>query len=307
MPARSLLFAFILLALPAAPAFAQFSGGGATYDAAHHAYFVQGNATLNGDVSGNDIFVGKDNSRNFATLNTATPVTLTITSGATATYNSIKPYRGDDFTGVNVFGKNKVNITGGDIREIRGYDFSAVNITGGNVDRAFSMASGTTSIHGGTLVSATAYGSSTTNFSGGRIHDLSDEETSTTNVSGGTIEAIDGFNTSITNICGGNIDIVEDNDNSITNISGGTIGAILLRDSSRLNLLGAGLSLSDRRYRGGDGIDIFTIIGRLRDGTVYSKTRPLQIFIENGTGRANPTPRQFTFNGIVPPEKERTR
>jgi hypothetical protein len=39
-----------------------------TFDAANNAYFVTGDATIDTDISGNDVFVGKDNATDFTTL-----------------------------------------------------------------------------------------------------------------------------------------------------------------------------------------------------------------------------------------------
>ena len=79
-----------LVLFATASAHAQISGD-YTYDDSKKAYFVQGNATLSGDISGKDVFIGKNNAAQFVSQNTGRPAVLGITAGAKTTENFAHP------------------------------------------------------------------------------------------------------------------------------------------------------------------------------------------------------------------------
>lgn len=238
-----------------APALPQFSGGHAVYDRERSAYFVHGDATLRGDVSANDIFVGKDNADDFATLQTPGPITLTLAKGAVTTSSLGDPttgrssvYHGKEYGGLYVFGKHRVSITGGSPDYVIAHDAGQIAVRGG------------------------------------RVSEVSSDDRSVIVVTGGFV-----WNAFV-------------RDHSVLHLRGGGVGTAWISGSGRVNVQGTHLTQS---YGGYDGqYDFFVVTGRQQNGG-YSKARPLQIYIENYIGKGNPTPRQFTFNGVVPSGKAR--
>lgn len=148
------------------------------------------------------------------------------------------------------------------------------------------------------------------NVTGGYAPTLSGYENSAINVSGGLVGTCEVHDFSAVNIRGGDVDVFKGEGNAAINISGGGfpvrggfIREVRLRGASSAHVTGTGLSQRYGRYD--KPWDQFYVTGRLPDGTAYYRERPLLVAIENTTGRANSTPRQFTFNGIVPSGKAR--
>jgi hypothetical protein len=213
--ARLYLSCAALLALvalpPARPAQAQISGNFA-YDSSHFAYFVHGDTTVNGDISGNEVFLGKDNASSFKTLNTQS--TLSVTDGALMTQHGNWYPNGKYQLGLNVFGKNKANIAGGQMSYANGYDASTINISGGTMTEVDGDGKSTVNITGGNLLRAKVSGTLT-------------NSSSTFNISGGSVGGVEVYGTSLVNISGGSLGDVYCLGESTVNLSGGSAGAAL--------------------------------------------------------------------------------
>ena len=209
-------FSSMMLTVLLATAFVLPAKAQITYDAAHRVYFVTGDATINTDVSGNDVYVGIDNATSFKTL--SGPITLTVADGATVTsFGGVAyPVGGNNpytYIGLYVFGNNRVNITGGSVR----IAFSLGN----------TPADATLSISGGTVNNA--YSFNTTSISGGRVNDAKFYADSMTSISGGSIGELYGFDNSVINITGGTFDTntIRLYKNTVANFFGTGLGIAL--------------------------------------------------------------------------------
>jgi len=281
----AVLTALTAIAL-ASTARAQF-GGNTTYDAAKNAYFVNGSAILSSNVSGNNIFVGKDDATNFATQTGS--YTLGISAGATTTgkYNSYPD--GKFYNGVNVFGNHNVAISGGDVSVVAGHDDS------------------TTGISGGSIVAISGYNASTTNISGGYMYYDYGYNTNVTNISGGTVSQAEIYNSSTLNIRGGTVDYAFGFDTTTTNMSGGSISKYILLTSttSTVNFVGTGLSFAYQGY--GTFSPFVNYADQFRvTGIIGGVPSSVNVYLSNAArenGKANSTQRQFTFSApVVVPE-----
>ena len=103
------------------------------------AYHVTGDYTLDADISGCDILVGRD----AAGTVLSTTVTLTVTPGAVVTESALGS-PGDyglntvggrltSVIGLNTFGDHHTNIVGGRVDRVSGCDSSTTTIAGGSV------------------------------------------------------------------------------------------------------------------------------------------------------------------------------
>lgn len=269
-----------------APAHAQVDGS-FTYDSTNSAYFVTGDASITGDISDKDVFVGKDNATGFNTL--TGPFTLTVGSALDGTTSAVITSSGNDYPigapntgyyfGLNTFGSNSTNIAGGYVFYSRGFDTStttvsnstvsfvqgqdnsAVNILSGDIHYAEGFGSATISIFGGSVSNAVGYQNSAVSIFGGTVHDARAYENSTINMTGGTI--------SQTFFAG---------DTSTANVSGGLFnGGIVLFSDTTLNLTGNFATAVGNEYLyyfDGDNhlVRDYTITGTLGDGTVFQQT-----------------------------------
>jgi hypothetical protein len=229
------------------PAQAQISGDYA-YDSTKFAYFIHGDTTVNGDIrgtSGNDVFVGKDNATTFATLNPATPINLSVTTGAIITGHGNASPDGNFYAGLHLFGKSKTNIAGGEVFKAIGHDTSTINLSGGSLNFAEVHDASTININGGTLNTfvdsfntstinlssgggnqfsgATSHDASTITITGGSIGSATARNTSTFDISGGTIHSVNSRDTSKVIMTNGSVDVAASLDTSTFTISGGTV------------------------------------------------------------------------------------
>lgn len=242
------------------PAQAQVDGA-ITYDSANNAYFVTGDASVTGNISGNDIFVGKDNATDFNTLTGS--FTFTVGDSAYITYFG-NNYPGRYYFSLNTFGNHTTNIGGGFVSYAIGFDNSTTNITGGYASYA------------------TSWDSSTMNISGGAVYTVTGTTNSTVNISGGEIENTDGYDSAILNMSSGLVQKVTLSNDSLMTITGGTITTSLaVGDKSTLNLSGnfttqvGDLHGSYDRYTA-NGTNYlardYTVTGNLADGTTFEHT-----------------------------------
>jgi hypothetical protein len=196
-----------------------------TYDATNHAYFVTSDATINTDITANDVFVGKNNATDFNTF--TGPVTLTVTDGAdTNWYGNTYPIGATGpkfYTGINVFGDNSVHIAGGSVRELGGYDNSATTITGGNLDSFYFMNNSNVTINDGLISNIYMYDRSACTINGGELfRGVAGTDNSHILITGGTVFGIVSSGNSIIDITGGAVTYTDNYGGNI-NISGGTV------------------------------------------------------------------------------------
>jgi hypothetical protein len=248
MPARSTALCLPLVAvlaiLLARPAPAQISGD-YVYDSSKHAYFIHGDTTVNGDISGNEVFVGKDNAAAFTTLNPSPPITLSVNAGAKTTDHG-NPYPdGKFYGGVNVFGHNTVNVSGGSVGDVggagaRGFDTSIINFSGGTLMEAVAFGTSTVNFSAGTFINGlSAYETGTVNISGGSGGSLNTRDMGTVNFSAGTVNSAQNFNSGTMNISGGTLTYVAYNwDVGAINITGGSVNKAEAHKTSTFNISG---------------------------------------------------------------------
>jgi len=265
--------------LGAAPAAAQISGA-YTFDSAARTYFVQGNATINGDLTlnpatkkpysdglGNDVFIGKDNASSFKTLSGAHTVNIVAPANVDIYNNGGDPDGSasmGSYNGITVFGQNTVNMTGGFSTFITATDTSTVNLNGGSVDWASGGNTSLLNISKGTFGYAYAYASTTVNISGGNFFGFVQGSGGTINLSGG------GFADGV-HMYGSKV---------VTNIYGTNLGYVY------------------SGYDAASSFDHFTITGDWADNSPFS----FDVQLYNSTGVANSTKRQFNLIPIVIPE-----
>lgn len=312
------LVAALLTFAAALPAHAQFTQSG-------NAYYTTADHTLNTNISGNDVFVGKDPGT-FATL--PGTVTLTVETGANVTgfgFGSVYS-DGNYYYSLTVLGNHRANITGGNVSEVYGYNTSTtnisggtvgfatglgastINITGGSVGTAISMESSTVNISVGSFNSGSAYNASTMNISGGSFDSIENRDVSTINFSGGNAAFSFGYETSTTNISGGNITKAYGAANSTTNISGSTLtdGFLLYDPTATVNFLGTEMSFAYQSYGNNNPYNMFTptYADFFKVSGIFSgEARTYDLYIRNlagASGTSNPTQRQF--NLIIVPE-----
>lgn len=274
MPAlsRLALMASFTIALPLvliSRASAQISGT-YTYNGSVQAYFVTGNTTVSGDISGNDVMVGKDNANDFNTI--LSGITLSVNAGATTTGGGNRTYPDfNTYEGINVFGANRVNITGGSVQYTAGYDTSIVDITGGTLFSVKGHGNSEVSIRGGNVNSVAAYGFSTLSITDGSVFDATGIDTATVNITGGSVFTVVGRLNSKVNIRGGSIGAyLYGFEDSILSLTSGTLAnnPIRLLNNSILEITGTGLAIS-AGTAGSDGYGnytAYTLSGTLQGG-----------------------------------------
>jgi hypothetical protein len=214
------LSCFTLIALAAGSlmndaAHAQISGS-YSYDSVKQGYFVTGTSTLSGDISGNDLFLGKDNATNFSTL--LTNCSLTITSGAISTqYSAMYP-------GIHSYGIHSTVMNGGTIKLFSVHDNSIFNISGGDLNSGGGFDNGTFNVSGGIIHLFSGHGNSIINvLAGGSVLNVINRDSSIANISGGGVSNAHSRNTAVSNITGGTVNTCSSFDTGVVNLSGGTI------------------------------------------------------------------------------------
>ena len=237
------------LTLSARPASAQFAQSGS-------AYYVTGDYTLNADVSGYDVLVGKDTGGNTlagtVTLSVADPAVVTQSANDTAA-------GGATYSGTNVFGANALMVGGGSVGAASGYDTSAVTINGGSVtfvtannnatvaiaggsvNNAFGNDFGATTISGGTVGTASFNNNSVLTIAGGAVTTAVGNDSATLNIMDGTVSEADALNASTLNVSGGTITDLFAFDTAAVNLSGGSVGGDTIyreSDTATLNFFG---------------------------------------------------------------------
>lgn len=281
--------------------------------------FVTSDTNINTNVSGKDIFVGKDNLNDFNTL----PGTLTLTVADGANIGGVgTDADGQPYFGLNVFGMHRTNITGGSIIEVNSRDMSTVNISGGVVgNEAYGRDSSTINISGGNVNSADGFDSSTINIVDGIVNHVAGFNTTTINISGGTVKnRVVGNSLSTINISGGGVNYIQGTGDSVFNITGGdfdisgqpgvTLGGYVFRilDNSVVNVYGTNLSFTPT----GAGSDLtgsymgYLLSGTLANGQSISGLHCLdydggRLFGDPSLGANNPGNVRF-FNGPASPE-----
>ncbi len=263
--------AFVAATAPAvaAPIVPNASGASYTFDAVGKAYFVFADTTLNSDVSNNDVYIGKSSVAPYNTLGGT--ATFTIGVGANAT-RSDPVGEGLAGYGVRTFGGFRTDMTGGTIANLFGADTSNTVISGGAVELGVFSDSADVSLSGGAITNLFIGGAgvgqdSVATISGGVFTNLTLQGNTVANITGGIVPTVVGS------------------------------GISLFGTASQANLFGTGLAASYTGLVG--GFDTFEITGTLQDGTGYILTAPLPIRVENATGTANSTQRQFAFNPVV--------
>lgn len=210
-----------------------------------------------------------------------------------------------------------VNIVGVYVNTVTAHNTSAVNLKSGNTNSVDAYENSVTNALPGCSVYSGIYshGSSTTNISGGSVNRAGADKSSTLNITGGTVGLFDyahdnatinisGGNTasstlyesSTLNLSGGDTGNVVAQNAGVVNISGGNLasGAFLYASTAKANFLGTGLSSAYTGYGRNNAYsqyaDSFLISGMF-GGAAKSYT----LYILNGTGTGNSTPRQFAF------------
>ena len=269
-------------------------------------YYYTDAATINTDISGNDVVLGKTPGGTFADAkgdtNILTPYTVTVEAPANITGNS-NNYN-DGYYGFQTYNNTTLNINGGNIGFTAwGFDTSTININGGKVHDATSSggtvnikggttdvsysngSKGVVNISGGTVGTATGFfslrGSGTFNVTGGTISggQYSYLGSGILNVFGGTVTSTISGGDGEINLSGGTSSKVESGGAAI-NITGGTMGDIGLSGFSVLNVSGSGFATSaanerwsyDYNYGALGRVADYSITGNLADGTAFSKT-----------------------------------
>lgn len=266
-----------LLALPlliASPIFAQVD-----YDAANRVYLVTGDATIDTNLSGNEVFVGKDNYANFATL----PGTITLTVNDPAVINGFnyRPFAdGINYFGLNVVGAHIANINGGVVGDAYGFNTGTINVNGGIVG----------GLHG--------YGNSALNVTNGMVGFVEGTANSTTLISGGMVLSnLTTLMDATATITGGSVLQVLANGGLIT-VSGGTVSTATATGSGQLTFTGSGLTVNSLGestfFTGADNLigTSYTLTGTLTSGDLIS----LPVF---GGDTATGDLTQRTFNGAI--------
>ena len=255
----------------AAPIVPGASGASYTFDAGNETYFVTADTTLNADISGNDLYVGKTSAANLTTL----PGTATLTIGAGATTTRRVPSgNGLAGYGVRTFGGFNTLVTGGNIANLFGADLSVTNISGGAIELAV--------------------------FNDNAAVELTNNAAAITNLFLGTAGATE---TPTAFISGGVLTTMTLAANSSATITGGIVptvagsGVYLFDTGAQANFFGTGLAAT---YIGlVNNYDTFDITGTLQDGTLYTVSAPLPVGVRNDTGTVNSTQRQFSLNSIT--------
>ncbi|MBC8142063.1 MAG: hypothetical protein H7Y38_11555 [Armatimonadetes bacterium] len=230
------------------------------------AYYTTADYTLNTDVSGSEVFVGKNT--DFSDVPGS--ITLTVATGAVTTFS---PGGTNGFAGVAVFGNHNIAIGGSNtVFRTGGYDTS------------------TTAISGGAVTYATGFGTSITNITGGNVFDVTGFDNSVVNINN---------TTSV-----GGIDFATGFDSSRFRVSGGRLanGIILNSTGSTLDIVGTGLGYTYGEYGFVPAYNRFADRFQVT-GTVGGELQTYDVFLQNPLGMggiANNVPRQFTFNGAAP-------
>lgn len=271
-------------------------------------YYVSANHTLQKNVSGNDVLVGK------ATDGITLPgsITFTVATGAKITAGEYVTARnGVGYSGLNVFGKHRTVINGGSVESVRASDDSTATIKGGSVTKGtYAFGNAILHVSGGSVGATGSAGSGTVNISGGRVQwDASVFDSGVLNISGGDVHNIFCSNTGTATLRGGNVGSVTVRDTGKFTVRGGVLkNGILLRDAATVNFVGTGMTFAYKGYGKVRAYDNAFADRFLVTGTGFAPGKPgaartydVYIRSEAGTeGKANRTARQFTFNGVAP-------
>jgi hypothetical protein len=248
------------------PAFAN------NYYPAYDAYFINNTASsLGTNISGNDVFVGKNNPTSFTTV--TTPVTYNIdTANADITSGPDESYPTSPFLyiGLNSFGSSIVNISNGSVEYAEAWDTSNINISGGTLSQGIVGANNSTiDVTGGSVGnSLVLQDSSTANIAGGNVNTVEADTGATVNISGGGVTQVDDFG-GVTNATGGSVNVilgggnisgsatvgedhVEGSDNTL-NVTGGSLGYFFDQGiDSTVNISGGTETALNENDMGGD-------------------------------------------------------
>jgi hypothetical protein len=225
---RKAIIALTLGSLVALPANAQLA-------VEDNVYYYTSTATINTDIRGKDVVIGRMPGGAFADAggdtNIADPYTVTIASGAQVSRND---FFNDGYSGVELFNTTTLNVTGGTIESVRSFNASAVNINGGTVG-GLGVYDATITISSGVANYVRSYGTGTINVTGGAIGN-GIVANGPTNISGGNIDYINGWTDSVVNITNGAIGYLTTLDTSVINISGGVLTEVGGGGSSLINI-----------------------------------------------------------------------
>lgn len=205
-------------------------------------YYYTDTATINNDISGNDVIIGRNPGGTIANAlgdsAVVTPYTVTIAAGANVTYN---PDELDGYFGLQLYNNTALNMTGGSVYLVRGTSTTVLNISGGTVAYAF-LQSGTLNISGSASVSKVdCFLNDTVNISGGSVNSIHDSGNSSLSITGGSVANVIGFFGTTLDISGGSVQFASGYGSSAFNVSSGNVTSITAYDSSTLSLTGGSI------------------------------------------------------------------
>ena len=270
-------------------------------------YYYTDTATINTDISGNDVVIGRSPAGavgapgdvNLGTTD-ATKFTVTMATGAKTTYNGND--LNDGYKSLNIYNFNTLNVVDGDILEAVGHDDSIINVSGGTSGTAggagivaagnstANISGGTTKgagrntskvfITGGTVPRLEMYDNATATISDTvNVDTIIAFDASTTNVTGGTVKEADIIGQTTLNVSGGSITTAFISNDSSFVMTGGTVTDLNGYRNSVLNLYGGTITnpihLQDLSFLTIYGHDLtFSLTGAYsdagRDGLIYS-------------------------------------
>jgi hypothetical protein len=253
--------------------------------------FFDSDATINTDISGNDVVVGSVNPN---------PFTVTVADGAKITNNSSV----DGHFGLETYRRSTLDVLGGDIEgDISAFDSSTVNLAGGTAGIVTAFGTSRVNLNGGTAITLDSNDDSLVNVKAGSVFGLSGLGNGTFHVTGGTVSGdifldgnsllrVDGgtllgvttaANTSVVGIFGGAVEHVDAFDSSAAFILGGRFSnqAFAAFNDGVVNVYGNGLTLSNPvagDLYGFSGV-YYTLTGTLAKGQALTTS----YFDEGGT------------------------
>ena len=187
--------------------------------------FYDADATINTDISGNDVVIGSVN---------VNPFTVIIADPAIVTYNYDF---GDGLIGAAAYNQSVVNVTGGQVYSLQLFGQSSVNISGGQVSYVSAFDNSAASFSGGTVFQLVAANNSAVSINGGTVYSASFSDTATLGVSSGSVGYLS-FSGSNATVSGGAVDAAFADNGSVLNISGGSLGSVYGTAGSILNISG---------------------------------------------------------------------
>lgn len=238
---RQPAWAAIAVILAAVPSPAQIVD-----DPVNDAIFVIGGTsnTVTTNLGSRRVFVGKDDLASFTTL--AGPITLTIGPGGIVDgWPPLTAPDGRRYSGVNVFGPNRIEMLGGTVSRMAAFDSSVISMTGGWVGDLDAYGASSVTLSGGTATLRA--------FEGGQV-----------TMSGGS------GSVSLSDAASGRIDGAAD---------AFSIWGVNAYGTSTLTVAGSGLNTTPSNERWGldpttglGRVADYHIIGLLADGTAIDQT-----------------------------------